>query len=159
MGRRRARREFIAEYKADVVELIRTAGRSGGAIAKKVDLTETCVGSGCAKPTRTPGGFERTFDDGRMGGAVPAAPGGAEKIVGWLKTVDLLRKTRHRGLDRVAGCSCSAWPSSTWSGCGISPGPRERHRSPAHLPLADAAARTPRVDAARRRLRTPQSGS
>lgn len=43
MGRRRARRKFSAEYKAEVVELIRTSGRSIGAIAKEMDLTETCV--------------------------------------------------------------------------------------------------------------------
>jgi transposase-like protein len=43
MGRRRARRKFSAEYKAEVVELIRTSGRSISAIAKEMDLTETCV--------------------------------------------------------------------------------------------------------------------
>jgi transposase len=43
MGRRRARRKFSAEYKSEVVELVRTSGRSIGAIAKEMDLTETCV--------------------------------------------------------------------------------------------------------------------
>lgn len=42
MGRR-ARRKFSAEYKAEVVELCRTSGKSVGAIAKEIDLTETCV--------------------------------------------------------------------------------------------------------------------
>jgi transposase len=42
MGRR-ARRKFSREYKAEVVELCRTSGRSIGVIAKEMDLTETCV--------------------------------------------------------------------------------------------------------------------
>lgn len=42
MGRR-ARRSFSQEYKAEVVELCRTSGRSIGVIAKEMDLTETCV--------------------------------------------------------------------------------------------------------------------
>jgi transposase len=42
MGRR-ARRKFSGEYKAEVVELCRTSGRSIGVIAKEMDLTETCV--------------------------------------------------------------------------------------------------------------------
>jgi transposase len=40
---RRKRRGFTKEYKAEVVELIRTSGRSIGAIAKEMDLTETAV--------------------------------------------------------------------------------------------------------------------
>jgi transposase len=43
MGRRRTRRKFSAEYKAEVVELIPTSGPSISAIAKEMDLTETCV--------------------------------------------------------------------------------------------------------------------
>jgi transposase len=42
MGRR-ARRNFSREYKAEMVELCRTSGRSIGVIAKEMDLTETCV--------------------------------------------------------------------------------------------------------------------
>jgi transposase-like protein len=42
MGRR-ARRSFSREYKAEVVELCRTSGKSIGVIAKEMDLTETCV--------------------------------------------------------------------------------------------------------------------
>jgi transposase len=42
MGRR-ARRSFSREYKAEVVELCRTSGKSVGVIAKEMDLTETCV--------------------------------------------------------------------------------------------------------------------
>ncbi len=40
---KRKRRAFTREYKAEVVELIRTSGRSVGAIAKELDLTETAV--------------------------------------------------------------------------------------------------------------------
>jgi transposase len=40
---RRKRRAFTKEYKAGVVELIRTSGRSIGAVAKELDLTETAV--------------------------------------------------------------------------------------------------------------------
>ena len=40
---RRKRRGFTREYKEEVVELIRTSGRSIGAIAKEMDLTETAV--------------------------------------------------------------------------------------------------------------------
>jgi transposase len=40
---RRKRRGFTKEYKAEVVELIRTSGRSIGAIAKEMDLSETAV--------------------------------------------------------------------------------------------------------------------
>ena len=40
---RRKRRGFTKEYKAEVVELIRTSGRSIGTIAKELDLTETAV--------------------------------------------------------------------------------------------------------------------
>jgi transposase len=40
---KRKRRAFTKEYKAEVVELIRTSGRSIGAVAKELDLTETAV--------------------------------------------------------------------------------------------------------------------
>jgi transposase len=40
---RRRRRAFTREYKAEVVELIRKSGRSIGAVAKELDLTETAV--------------------------------------------------------------------------------------------------------------------
>jgi len=40
---RRKRRGFTREYKAEVVELIRTSGRSVGAVAKELDLSETAV--------------------------------------------------------------------------------------------------------------------
>ena len=40
---KRRRRAFTREYKAEVVELIRSSGRSIGAIAKELDLTETAV--------------------------------------------------------------------------------------------------------------------
>jgi transposase len=40
---RRKRRAFTREYKAEVVELIRKSGKSIGAVAKELDLTETAV--------------------------------------------------------------------------------------------------------------------
>ena len=43
MAKRRARRKFTAEYKAEVVQLVRTSGKSIGAIAKELDLTEGSV--------------------------------------------------------------------------------------------------------------------
>jgi transposase len=39
----RPRRFFPPEYKAEVVELIRSTGRSVGQVAKELDLTETAV--------------------------------------------------------------------------------------------------------------------
>ena len=40
--RRRARRKFTAEYKAEVVRLVR-AGKAVGQVARDLDLTETAV--------------------------------------------------------------------------------------------------------------------
>jgi len=40
---RRPRRSFSKEYKAEVVELVRTSGQSVGAVAKRMDLTETAL--------------------------------------------------------------------------------------------------------------------
>jgi transposase-like protein len=40
---KRKRRAFSAEYKAEVVELIRKSGKSIGAVARDLDLTETAV--------------------------------------------------------------------------------------------------------------------
>jgi transposase len=40
---RRKRRAFTSTYKAEVVDLIRTSGKSIGAVAKDLGLTETAV--------------------------------------------------------------------------------------------------------------------
>ena len=40
---KRKRRAFSAEYKAEVVDLIRKSGKGIGAVAKELDLTETAV--------------------------------------------------------------------------------------------------------------------
>ena len=40
---RRPRRKFTDEYKAEVVQLIRTSGKSVGQVARDLDLTETAV--------------------------------------------------------------------------------------------------------------------
>jgi transposase-like protein len=42
---RRKRRNFSAEYKAEVVGLVRSSGKSPGQVAKELDLTETAVRS------------------------------------------------------------------------------------------------------------------
>jgi transposase len=42
MGKRK-RRTFSPEYKAEVVRLIRTTGKSAGQVARDLDLTETAV--------------------------------------------------------------------------------------------------------------------
>ena len=40
---RRKRRKFSAEYKAEVVGLVRSSGKTVGQVAKELDLTETAV--------------------------------------------------------------------------------------------------------------------
>ncbi len=40
---RRKRRSFSREYKAEVVELVRSSGKSIGAIARELDLGETAL--------------------------------------------------------------------------------------------------------------------
>jgi transposase-like protein len=40
---RRKRRKFTAEYKAEVVKLIKTSGKSVGEVARELDLTSTAV--------------------------------------------------------------------------------------------------------------------
>ena len=42
MGRRK-RRKFTANYKAEVVRLVRSSGKSVGQVAQELDLTETAV--------------------------------------------------------------------------------------------------------------------
>jgi transposase len=43
MGTRRKRRSFTPEYKAEVVKLAQTSGKTPGQIARELDLTETAV--------------------------------------------------------------------------------------------------------------------
>ena len=40
---RRKRRSFTREYKAEVVKLVRTSGKTVGQVAKELDLVETAV--------------------------------------------------------------------------------------------------------------------
>jgi len=40
---KRKRRKFTAEYKAEVVKLVRASGKSVGQVAHELDLTETAV--------------------------------------------------------------------------------------------------------------------
>jgi len=42
MGRRK-RRKFTAEYKAEVVRLVKASGKTVGEVARELDLTETAV--------------------------------------------------------------------------------------------------------------------
>jgi len=43
MGAKRKRRSFTPEYKAEVVRLAETSGKTPGQIARELDLTETAV--------------------------------------------------------------------------------------------------------------------
>ena len=40
---RKKRRKFTREYKAEIVRLVRTSGKSIGQVAKELDLTETAL--------------------------------------------------------------------------------------------------------------------
>jgi transposase len=40
---RRQRRKFTPEYKAEVVKLVRTSGKSVGRVSKELELTETAL--------------------------------------------------------------------------------------------------------------------
>ena len=50
----RPRRFFPPQYKAEVVELIRSTGKTVGQVAHELDPTETAVRQWSAKPTWTP---------------------------------------------------------------------------------------------------------
>jgi transposase len=50
----RPRRCFLPEYKAEVVELIRSTGRTVGQVARELDLTQTAVRQWVRQPTWTP---------------------------------------------------------------------------------------------------------
>lgn len=52
----RTRRSFTAEYKAEVVELIRVSGKSAGQVARELDLTETAVRKWVAQAAIDAGG-------------------------------------------------------------------------------------------------------
>ena len=43
MGKKRRRRAFSDEFKAETVRLVRESGKSIGAIARELDLTETVL--------------------------------------------------------------------------------------------------------------------
>ncbi len=51
MGRKR--RRFTAEYKAEVVRLVSTGGKSIWQVAKELDLTETSVREWCSRQPST----------------------------------------------------------------------------------------------------------
>ena len=63
MGSRRKRRSFRPEYKAEVVKLAATSGKSPGPIARELDPTETAVRSGSAGGDRRRQRAKRCADD------------------------------------------------------------------------------------------------
>src|SRR4026209_2006744 len=76
---KRKRRAFTKEFKAETVRLVRDSGKSVGAIARELGLTETAlrewVGQGAGGAGRGPGGGA---DHGRAGGVGPPAARGAD---------------------------------------------------------------------------------
>ena len=52
--KRRARRSFTPEFKAEIVERCRGGDRSVGQVARDFDLTETAVRGGWSRPRSTP---------------------------------------------------------------------------------------------------------
>jgi transposase len=65
MGKKRRRRSFTPEFKAEIVELCQRGDRSVGQVAKDFDLTETAVRewvrqAGRDTGTRTDGGLTST---------------------------------------------------------------------------------------------------
>ena len=71
---RRKRRRFTKAYKAEVVELVRKSGKSIGAVAKELDLTETALREWVRQGEVDAGsGVGGRVDDGGTRGAVAAA--------------------------------------------------------------------------------------
>lgn len=61
--KKRKRRKFSPEFKAEVVELIRTSGRTIGEVAREMDLTATAVREWVAKADEAKD--EQSVDDTR----------------------------------------------------------------------------------------------
>ena len=68
---KRKRRSFTKAYKAEVVELVRRSGKSIGAVAKELDLTETAlrkwVGQAEVDSGRGPAGALTTAEREELG--------------------------------------------------------------------------------------------
>jgi len=68
---KRKRRSFTKAYKAEVVELVRKSGKSVGAVAKELDLTETAlrkwVGQAEVDSGRGPAGALTTAEREELG--------------------------------------------------------------------------------------------
>ena len=79
---RGTRRAFTAEYKAEVVELCRSSGKSIGAVARDLGLTETSVRRWVA---------QADIDGGRRDGLTTAD---REEIARLRKEVRVLREER-----------------------------------------------------------------
>ena len=74
---KRKRRAFTPEFKAETVRLIRESGKSIGAVARELDLTETAVRD-WVRQAEVDAGRGRRADDGGAGGAGPAAARSAD---------------------------------------------------------------------------------
>jgi Transposase DDE domain len=65
-----------------------------------------------------------------------------EEIFGWLKTVGLMRKTRHRGTRRVDWMFTLRWPPTTWFASATSPPrPHEERTTISESPLCTGRGR------------------
>jgi transposase-like protein len=82
---KRKRRSFSKQYKAEVVELIRKSGKSIGAVARELDLSETAVRRWVA---------QAEIDTGR-GPAGALATAEREELVALRKRVKTLEMERE----------------------------------------------------------------
>ncbi len=89
---KRKRRSFTREYKAEVVKLIRKSGKSVGAVARDLDLTETAVRRWVEQAEIDSGGGP--------GGALTTAE--REEFAQLRKRVKILEMERDQGEPRRA---------------------------------------------------------
>lgn len=62
-SKKRKRRQFTSQYKAEVVELVRASGKSVGEISRELDLTETAVRRWVQQAERTEPASSPSTDD------------------------------------------------------------------------------------------------
>jgi transposase-like protein len=71
--KRRQRRSFTDEFKAEVVKKVLSSGKTAGQVARELDLTETAVRHWVKQAQVDRGkGHRRARSPGREGGAGPA---------------------------------------------------------------------------------------
>jgi transposase-like protein len=63
----RKRRSFTPDFKAEAVRLVRTSGKSIGAVARELDLTETRCARGSSRPASTSDVTRKDPDQRRAG--------------------------------------------------------------------------------------------